>query len=203
MVYISGGMLRGRRLQVPNEPWIRPTMGLIRHSLFQLLQPHLAESRVLDLFAGCGLLGLEALSRGAKEVFFVDLQRKAVQSIEKNVTLCGVRNRCTLLQGNLSHEETWHKICHEASTIAHPAAPVKENGFDLVLMDPPYRQGWIPVILHRLQQSNLLSPGAVIATEQEAQEEPPSSTPWRLLDNRRYGDTRIVLWQQPPAPTIP
>jgi 16S rRNA (guanine966-N2)-methyltransferase len=199
MVHISAGALRGRRLLVPNEPWIRPTMGKIRLSLFSLLLPYLHDGRVLDLFAGCGLLGLEALSRGAKAVFFVDLQQKAVQSIEKNVTLCGVQRQCTLLQGNLLHDRTWNRIAHCAPPA--PAAPTTSQGhFELVLMDPPYRQGWIPRILPRLQQYPLLAPGAIVAVEQETEAIIPAVPGWSLLHNRHYGDTRILLWQQPLAP---
>ncbi|MBF0096560.1 MAG: 16S rRNA (guanine(966)-N(2))-methyltransferase RsmD [Magnetococcales bacterium] len=196
MVHLSGGALRGRRLLVPNEPWIRPTMGKVRLSLFSLLLPYLNDCRVLDLFAGCGLLGLEALSRGAKSVFFVDLQQKAVQSIEKNVTLCGVQRQCTLLQGNLLHDRTWNRIAPRAPPA--PAAPTTPQGhFDLVLMDPPYRQGWIPLVLPRLQQHLLLAPGAIIAAEQETEAIVPAPPGWSLLQNRPYGDTRILLWQQP------
>ncbi|WP_130469828.1 16S rRNA (guanine(966)-N(2))-methyltransferase RsmD [Candidatus Magnetaquicoccus inordinatus] len=194
MIHISGGVWRGRRLAVPNEPWIRPTMGKIRLALFTLLQPYLAESRVLDLFSGCGLLGLEALSRGAREVFFVDQQQKAVQSIAKNVTLCGVRQQCTLIQGDLLQERTWNRIALEESP-ASLCPPLHQKRFDLVLMDPPYRQGWIPLMVQRLRQSDLLAPGAIVAAEQEALAEAVAVEEWLLLQNRRYGDTRITVWQ--------
>lgn len=105
MVRLSGGLFRGRRMHIPDEAWIRPTMGRVREALFSMLGHHTTGAIVLDLFAGGGLLGLEALSRGADHTFFVDLEWKAVHCIEKNVTLCGVQARSTILQGDLLHTD--------------------------------------------------------------------------------------------------
>ncbi|MBF0461017.1 MAG: 16S rRNA (guanine(966)-N(2))-methyltransferase RsmD [Magnetococcales bacterium] len=190
MVRISGGLARGRLLHVPTETGLRPTMGRVRESLFSLLARHTHGATVLDLFAGCGLLGLEALSRGAQTAFFVDLERKAVQSIEKNVTLCGVQSRSTVLQGDLLHSRTLERVKQWVNQ-----DPGGGRLFDLVFLDPPYRKGLVAGTLHRLEQTNLLAPGAVIVVEQEATAEPDPSVAWPLLHNRRYGETRVILWQ--------
>ncbi|MEO5339376.1 MAG: 16S rRNA (guanine(966)-N(2))-methyltransferase RsmD [Magnetococcus sp. MYC-9] len=203
MVRISGGQLRGRRLHVPTEGWIRPTMGRVRESLFSMLARHIREALVLDLYAGCGLLGLEAISRGARHSFFVDLEWKAVQFIEKNVTLCGLPSRSTLLQGDVRLHSTLERVKQLANpmvTEQHPGFPSAGGGacFDLVFLDPPYRQGLIAGTLAVLEQTCLLAPGAIIVVEQEAEAAPEPSAPWPLLQNRRYGNTRLLLWQTPP-----
>ena len=192
LVRISGGLLRGRLLHVPTDGWIRPTMGRVRESLFSMLAHHVADATALDLFAGCGLLGLEALSRGARTLFFVDLERKAVQSIEKNVTLCGVHARSVILHGDALHHHTLDKIT--TWTKQHPEG---HKQFNLVFLDPPYRLGLVTSATRLLEQSRLLAPGAIIVAEQEAETEPEPALSWQLLQNRRYGDTRIIFWQTP------
>lgn len=192
MVRISGGLFRGRLLHVPADGWIRPTMGRVRESLFSMLARHVTHATALDLFAGCGLLGLEALSRGAETIFFVDLAQKAVQSIEKNVTLCGVRERSVILRGDALHHHTLNQI----STWAKQN-PAGHKPFNLVFLDPPYRLGLVSSATQRLEQSGLLAPGAIIVAEQEAETEPEPALSWHLLQNRRYGDTRIIFWQTP------
>ncbi|MBF0400351.1 MAG: 16S rRNA (guanine(966)-N(2))-methyltransferase RsmD [Magnetococcales bacterium] len=193
MVRISGGLFRGRLLHLPNDGWIRPTMGRVRESLFSMLARHVIGATSLDLFAGCGLLGLEALSRGAQTTFFVDIERKAVQSIEKNVTLCGVHGHSVILQGDALHPHTLDQITAWTTQRADGHQP-----FNLVFLDPPYRRGLVTSAVQRLAQSTLLAPGAIIVAEQEAETEPEASSPWQLLQNRRYGDTRIIFWQTPP-----
>ncbi|MBF0161225.1 MAG: 16S rRNA (guanine(966)-N(2))-methyltransferase RsmD [Magnetococcales bacterium] len=197
MVRISGGSWRGRLLHVPADGWIRPSMGRVRESLFSMLAQHVVGATVLDLCAGCGLLGLEALSRGARYSFFVDLEWKAVQFIEKNVTLCGARTRSTVLQGNILHKGTLNKINQLANQQFADQKPATGPHFDLVFLDPPYRQGVAAVALRALEQSSLLTPGARIVVEQEAETGPETALPWSLVQNRRYGDTRILFWQKP------
>ncbi len=184
-------------MQVPVEGWIRPTMGRVRESLFSMLAHQLPGATVLDLFAGCGLLGLEALSRGARQAFFVDLEWKAVQSIEKNVTLCGVPGHNTVLQGNLLHHRTWERIQQRAAPRLVATPPVENGPFDLVFLDPPYRQGLVGGTLRILAQTSLLAPGALIVVEQEAEAEPEPVADWHGVQNRRYGDTRLLFWQKP------
>ncbi|MEO5354002.1 MAG: 16S rRNA (guanine(966)-N(2))-methyltransferase RsmD [Magnetococcus sp. XQGC-1] len=197
MVRISGGLSCGRRLHIPPEGWIRPTMGRVREAMFSMLGRHLPGAQVLDLFAGCGLLGLEAISRGACATFFVDLEWKAVHCIEKNVTLCGVQANSTILQGNLLHNHTLSKVKLLADQKLAKQRPDGGARFDLVFLDPPYRKGLLAGTLRHMEQAELLAPGAIIVVEQEAEAEPDPFADWTMLQNRRYGDTRVIFWQEP------
>ena len=208
MVRISGGTLRGRVIQVLPGGWIRPTMGRVREAMFSMLAARIPGATVLDLFAGCGLLGLEALSRGAHRAFFVDLEPKAMQLIKKNVALCGMAAHSMTRRGSALHEKTlskrkpWadqHDGCHKP--------------FDLVFLDPPYRQGLVVRALQVLAQrdqaeADFLAPGAIVVTEQEAEfdvgveqglaeSQVSAQNVWHVLQNRRYGDTRIIFWHRP------
>lgn len=170
-------------------------MGRVREAVFSMLAPHIPGAVILDLFAGCGLLGLEALSRGAHSAFFVDVAPKAVQTIQKNVILCHQEDKCVTLRGSAMHPRTLETLQQRATQHHGTHKP-----FDLVFIDPPYGRGWVADTLQVLAQqatteARFLAPHAVIVTEQEAAAEPVASSAWHRLQNRRYGDTRIVLWQ--------
>ena len=199
MVRISGGTVRGQVLQVPPDNWLRPTMGRVREAMFSMLAPQMPGATLLDLFAGCGLLGLEALSRGAQSAFFVDLEPKAVQLIKKNVTLCGMDTRALAQQGSALHKTTLKRIKHLADQ--HHG---HHRAFDLVFLDPPYRQGLVAstlqVLAHMAQSEiKFLAPEAIVVTEQEANIKTEPLASWHCVKNKRYGDTRIIFWRWLPT----
>ena len=196
MVRISGGTLRGRVLQVLPDGWIRPTMGRVREAMFSMLTPYIPHATVLDLFAGCGLLGLEALSRGARSAFFVDLEQKAVQLIKKNVTLCSQQEYSRAYQGSALHPQTLRWVKQDADSYHR-----KNRPFDVVFLDPPYRKGLVARALQALTQiaqtdPHFLAATAVIVTEQEAEAKIEPLDFWHVLQNRQYGDTRIIFWHR-------
>ena len=147
---IIAGQWRGRKLKAPPGDTTRPTADRTRETLFSMLASRLGsfeELRVLDLFAGSGALGLEALSRGAGHCQFVELDRKAIAAIEANVETLGARERST--------------ISNQSAIALGPArAP-----FDLVLMDPPYGTGAGGVALDKLGRLGWFAPSAWIAIE--------------------------------------
>ena len=118
---IIAGRLKGRRLVAPDGLDVRPTSGSLRETLFNVLGDTLANARVLDAFAGTGALGLEAWSRGADSIVFVEEQPRVIRVLEKNVEHCGVKDACAIIRGDFRK------------------ARVAEASFDLVLLDPPYR----------------------------------------------------------------
>jgi 16S rRNA (guanine(966)-N(2))-methyltransferase RsmD len=118
---IIAGTLKGRRLLGPAGPGLRPTSDSLRETLFNVLGPAVAGQRVLDGFAGTGALGLEALSRGATHVTFVEHDRRALDVLIKNVRACGVEEACAIIRDDFRGE----RVGRLAS-------------FDLVLLDPPY-----------------------------------------------------------------
>jgi 16S rRNA (guanine966-N2)-methyltransferase len=121
-VRIIAGRLKGRRLKAPDWPGLRPTSDKLRETLFNVLGQRLDGQTVLDAYAGTGAVGLEALSRGAAEVTFVDSDRRAMALVEANLQLCGVTDR--------------HAIIREE--FARVAPRLAGRRFDLIFMDPPY-----------------------------------------------------------------
>ena len=180
---IIAGQFRGRALASVGKgdagAHLRPTADRVRESLFSVLT-HLdviEGAQVLDLFAGTGALGLEALSRGAAFVTFVDSGRVAAGLIGKNVALTGTGDRSTLIR-------------REAARIGpNPGAPCS-----LVFLDPPYGKGLGAAALAAAVDGGWIAPGALVVWEEtSAQEAPPG---FALHDARRYGDTHVtLLWR--------
>ena len=126
---IIAGRLKGRRLQGPTAEGVRPTSDRLRETLFNVLGPTLDGARVLDAFAGTGALGLEALSRGARHVTFVERDRRAIAVLAANVARCDAEKACAIIR------EDFH---HMTGTTAR---------FDLVLLDPPYDAADLEAVL--------------------------------------------------------
>ena len=135
VVRVIAGDLKGRRLETPNWPGLRPTADRVRETLFNLLGRLVEDARVLDACAGTGALGLEALSRGATQAVFVDCDRRATTLIAANVTRCDVDKRTVVVRGALPDVLTHDDL---ATT------------FDIILFDPPYDQAGIGAILSSL-----------------------------------------------------
>ncbi len=121
MIRVIGGQFRGRRLETPDWAGLRPTSDRLRETLFNILMPRIAGARVLDGFAGTGAVGIEALSRGASHVTFVEQDARAEALIRKNLTRCGVSDRHVIIRARL------------AAAAGQLAGP-----FDIVFLDPPY-----------------------------------------------------------------
>jgi 16S rRNA (guanine966-N2)-methyltransferase len=170
-VRIIGGVWRGRRVEFPDAPGLRPTPDRIRETLFNWLQTEVADRRVLDLFAGSGALGLEALSRGAKEVVFVE-QAVAVARM--------LRDQIARLQGS----SRARVVDMGAARFLRTPAP----SFDLVFLDPPFGQNGLAVYLPQLAASNLLKPGGLAYLECErALGIPALPAGWELLKSKAAG----------------
>ena len=177
---VSGGALRGRRLRAPAGSGVRPTASRVREALFSILGQDLTGDRVLDLFAGAGSLGIEAASRGAARVVFVEQSRDHARVLTENTGL---------LDGI-------------ADVVVRPRASGGER-FDLVLLDPPYGRGLAGEALAALDAvaDRLLRPGAVVVVETDGRDALPERVGTLLRSGpRRYGDTEIWLYTEPDEP---
>jgi 16S rRNA (guanine(966)-N(2))-methyltransferase RsmD len=148
---IASGKYRGREIETPRGSKTRPTGGRLKKSLFDILAPRLPGARVLDLFAGAGALGLEALSRGAAQVTFVERNRAAADTIRKNLERLGLDQEAELLR-----RETTAAIGFLAS---------REQTFDIIFLDPPYRSDLHAPLLQRIGAGSLVSPGGLVIME--------------------------------------
>ena len=181
---IVAGEFRGRRLATPKDNRIRPTTDRVRESLFSVIAGRLPEARVLDLFAGTGALGLEALSRGAARAVFVDENRQAVRLIQQNIALCGVQERAEVLAGPVQ------RVIRRLAGRFDAAA-----GFDLAFMDPPYGSGELEKILARL--GCVMRAAALVVAEHHVKDSLPERLEeWHRTGERKYGDTRISFFEK-------
>ncbi len=148
---IGGGKFRGMHIEAPSGRKTRPTGGRLKKSLFDILAPRLPDARVLDLFAGAGALGLEALSRGASHVTFVERNRAAANAIRKNLERIQLTEQAELLQRDAESAINFLAGGHEA--------------FDLVLLDPPYRADIHAALIQKIGAAALAKPGGLVILE--------------------------------------
>ena len=175
---IISGTSKGRKLVTPRSQSLRPTSDRVKESIFNILQDDIVGKVVLDLFAGTGNLGIEALSRGAKKTIFVEKGRQALRLIQRNLTQFGLEERSEILP----------KDAIRAIGI------LKQRGesFDLILMDPPYEKGLIQRTLMKLNSYPIYHKDSILVIEHDRRE--PLSTVmdgWNLIRQRRIGDTVI------------
>jgi len=170
-VRIIAGEWRGRRIEAPAGRTTRPTTDRAREAWMSVLQPQLPAARVLDLFAGSGALGLEALSRGAAEVTFVEGDARAIAALRRNLVTLGASDRATIVRTD---------AVRFAKTLAAGA-------FDVAFADPPYEQGLATAVAGRWLE---VAFSRILGVEH---------SPRELLaggdDTRRYGDTAITFYR--------
>ncbi len=177
---IIAGRFRGRPLTAPKSLAVRPTADRVREALFSILGERVVGSRVLDLFAGTGALGLEALSRGAAYAVFVDSNRTSLALLRSNLERCRVTPSEAECLG---------------LPVASAVARLQAQGrcFDLIFMDPPYGQGWIPKTLALLDPIAALD--ALLLAEHHNKEDVPETLhPWCRVDQRRYGTVCVTFY---------
>lgn len=175
---VISGTLKGRRLVAPVGLSTRPTADRIKESVFNILGHRVQSKHVLDLFAGTGALGIEALSRGATNAVFIDQTKAALTAIRTNIRNLGLDNRARVIQWN---------ITKGLSCLASTPAT-----YDLVFMDPPYEAHAIDPALGALMVCGALAPGACIVIEHSIRE--PLVCPIAALtitDQRRFGKTLV------------
>jgi 16S rRNA (guanine966-N2)-methyltransferase len=176
---IIAGELRGRRLATVPGLKTRPTADRTRESVFNILGPTLDGLHVLDLFAGTGAFGIEALSRGAAAACLVDVGREALKVLAANVAALGLAQRAQVVRWDAARSLNCLRD--------------REPKFGLVFMDPPYRQGLVAPALAHLNAADCLATGARLVVEHAAEDALPElgKSGCRLADQRRYGKTLV------------
>jgi len=174
---VIAGEAKGRRLTGIRSSAIRPTSDRVREALFSALGAAVPGARVLDLYAGSGALGIEALSRGAASAVFVDSDREAVAAIRANLALTGTDDRASVVR----------------LSVASFLAAGRHGPFDLVFLDPPYAQGPPVQDLEALVAGGLLDGGASVVLETRGPELIPPVEGLAVVSRRRYGDTTLVF----------
>lgn len=179
---IIGGARRGKLLFTPSNLSIRPTADRVRESIFNILADQILDANVLDMFAGTGAMGLEALSRGAQHAVFIDNQPAALALIKKNIQACRWNDRADIIRWDLRQN---------LKCIRSPKRP-----FTLVFVDPPYRSQSIPAVLRHLDNSRALGIETKVIIE-HAPGDFPETWPdiYDLEDRRKYGKTLVSFFR--------
>ena len=177
---ITGGQYRSRALKAPKGSLTRPTSDRVREALFSILGPRAAARRVLDLYAGTGALGLEALSRGAESVVFVERAKEALAALEANVEALGVRGRVRVV----------------ALPAERAARNLEGDRFDLVFADPPYADVKSGAALRALESLVVprLEAGALLVLEHASRDPSPAIAGLQKDEERTYGDTTLSFY---------
>ena len=171
-VRVIAGLWRGRKLPVLNAEGLRPTTDRVKETLFNWLMMDVANARCLDCFAGSGSLGIEALSRQAQAVVFLEKFANAAQQLKKN----------------LSSLKTDKGTVINTDTLAYLAQKNNDNPFDIIFIDPPFHHQFVPQILPLLQQNNWLAENALIYVETEKNHPPlPLAENWQIIKEKSAG----------------
>jgi 16S rRNA (guanine966-N2)-methyltransferase len=185
---ITGGTARGRNLAGPKSGIIRPTSDRVREALFSIIAAEVPGSTVLDLYAGTGAFGLEALSRGAAAAVFVDQSKQAMALIQDNLSRCFAGAKAALLQVDLARPDSLARLKNRL-----PAGML----FDLIFLDPPYEKNLAEKTLAAVAQETLLQKsGLLIAEERKTARLPEQCGSLRLVDQRSYGETGLWFYRQ-------
>jgi len=194
MLRLTGGEFRGRSIHTPaqksqrggGEDTVRPSQARLRQALFNSLQATIPDAKVLDLFAGSGALGFEALSRGAAHVVFVEEGRSVIKLLERNVAELKVEARTEIIGDSVA------RIGKRLERFAP---------FDLVIADPPYAAGWELKLLEEQRWDEMLAPGGFFVVEwgnQKSQvDELPDRVPFLVkVREKNYGDSVLTTYQR-------
>lgn len=177
-MYIIAGHFRRQKLLTPKGEQTRPTASRLREALFNICQGTIEEARFLDLFAGSGAIGFEALSRGAQSATFVEVNKEAISCIKKNAAHLKVEEQCQILHGQIFTLLKW--------------LDKQGQQFDMIYADPPYKteetEGYSAQVIEFIDASNLLAPGGVLFVEEDVRHQPQLDK----LVNLKLKDSRVM-----------
>ncbi len=172
------GSVRGRKLVVPEGLETRPTSDMLKQAVFNIIQFDIEGRRVLDLFAGTGQMGIEALSRGALEAVFIDRRAQAIAAVRKNIELCGFDAQSRVIQA-------------DAEAFLSPGC----GKFDVILIDPPYDSALAESALEKIGAFDILNDGGIIICESDAGKQLPElSAPYAKGREYKYGKKKITVY---------
>ncbi len=178
---VIGGIARGHRLYAPSGMKIRPISDKVKESLFNIIAPQIVGAKLLDLYAGVGNVGIEALSRGAKKVFFVDKNSQAIDYLKSNL------KRVKLEKGSIVLKED---VSRAISTFV-----LKNEKFDLIFLDPPYKVEAKKLNFILDKASAILKEGGIIILSHSSKKE-FSPLGLKLIFSKKYGDTTLSFYKK-------
>ncbi|MQS74915.1 16S rRNA (guanine(966)-N(2))-methyltransferase RsmD [Companilactobacillus halodurans] len=178
---VVSGKFRGLNLKAVPTNNTRPTSAKVKEAVFSMISPYLNGGVALDLFAGTGSLGIEAVSRGYQQAYLVDKAYKAINTIKENV--------------EKTHEEDSFVVLKSSATDALENFAKNQQKFDLVFLDPPYRMKVTEQIIKDMVESDLLNPEAIIVDETDYDIDLSDFSRIELLKEKKYKDTKVAVYQ--------
>lgn len=173
---IIAGEAKGRKLIAPKNQDVRPTGDRVKESIFNMISPYINGAVVIDIFAGTGNLGLEAISRGAEKVYFVDNSLSSLDVVKKNISITGFSKQSTVIKSH--YERALKDIPQKA---------------DLFFIDPPYNKGYVMDCVRCISLHEKISDGGVLVIEHNNEEVPDEFDGFSLIKRKRYGITTISI----------
>lgn len=180
---IISGDLKGRRLKSVGKLKIRPPLDKVKQAIFDILKNDIVDKEVLDLFAGSGSLGIEAVSRGAKKVIFVESSFKNQKLLKENLKMLNLEDKVEVVLANVSR---FLDVLAE-----------KKIKFDLIFIDPPFLKNWAQKILDKIEQYQLLKPEGIVVLHHH-KKEIPETVSLSLIKQRKFGDNLVSFYIIPP-----
>lgn len=176
---VISGSAGGRKLISPETNNVRPTLDRVKEAVFNMISFDLLDADILDLFAGSGALGIEALSRGAKKAVFVDQESSSLSIVRQNLALTRLEDRAECIHKDFSS--------YLDST---------SRSFDIIFLDPPYAAGFLEEALLKIRDRKLLNEGGTIVCELDSKDEYHILDGFQLYRDKKYGKARILLMKE-------
>ena len=178
---VISGTLKGRKIEGYNLEGTRPTMDRVKESLFAMIQDNLKDSIVLDLFAGSGGLGIEAISNGAKQCYFIDHNNEVIKTLNKNINNLNIKDKSKVVLSD------WKKFLNESA---------KNNlKFDIIFVDPPYEYDVYEKILEKVSTLNLLNDNGLIILEHANLNLKEEYNGLVLYKSKKYGNKSVNIYK--------
>ncbi len=180
---IIAGLLRGKRFPAHSEKGVKPISGRIKQSLFDILAPVIEGARFLDLFAGTGAVGFEALSRGAETTVFIEQNRRCSRSIEENIKSLNLGVRAKVFEGNVLEDLSWISFRAQIEV------------FDIIFLGPPYRDiennplALTSKALERVMEAHLVAEKGLVISQRHVKEQITVPRDLKVVKETKYGDT--------------
>lgn len=172
---VTGGDLKGREIKTPKGMDTRPTSGITRESIFNIIHDRIYDALVLDLYSGSGSFGIEALSRGAGFCIFTENSKNPIDCLRYNIKKFGLEEKSRILRKNLPGD---------IRTI------ISDKCFDIVFLDPPYSKAFVNKTLKELKTAPFINEKTIIIAE-HSKEEAPDSSIFNINDTRKYGKSLV------------
>ncbi len=180
---VISGSAKGRSLKAVPGMGTRPTTDKVKEAIFSMIGPYFDGGVVLDLFAGTGGLGIEALSRGMERSIFIDIEKKSVDTVQHNLAASGLKERAEVYRNDAGR--------------ALKALAKRGMQFDLVFLDPPYRMKWTADLIGTMEQLGLLQTHAIVVAEHDGADVLPEEVSGLTQERRaEYGETAVTIYRR-------